>query len=53
VPPPPYLTPLSSRLSCSAAPLSFFALDQLELKGPRKNVDRGDPHDYGKPFVKG
>ena len=34
-------------------PLSFFALDELQLKGPRKNVDKGDPHDYGKPFIKG
>jgi uncharacterized cupin superfamily protein len=26
---------------------------KLALKGPRSNVDKGDPHDYGRPFVKG
>lgn len=52
-PPRRVISLVFSRLSCSAVPLSYFALDQLELKGPRKNVDRGDPHDYAKPFVKG
>ena len=36
-----------------AAPGSHFDLTNLELKGPRSNVDKGDPHDYGRPFVKG
>ena len=36
-----------------AAPGSHFDMANLELKGPRSNVDTGDPHDYGRPFVKG
>ena len=44
---------LDDRTAFRAAPLSYFALDQLELKGPRSNVDVGDPHDYARPFVKG
>ena len=39
--------------SFHAAPGSHFDMANLELKGPRSNVDKGDPHDYGRPFVKG
>ena len=39
--------------SFHAAPGSHFDMANLELKGPRSNVDTGDPHDYGRPFVKG
>lgn len=34
------------------APLSYFALELLTPKGPRKNVDVGDPHDFTRPLVK-
>ena len=50
---PPASPALDDRTAFRAAPLSYFALDQLELKGPRSNVDVGDPHDYARPFVKG
>ena len=43
----------SSSPTFDAAPLSRFALENLELKGPRSNVDVGDPHDSSLPFVKG
>jgi uncharacterized cupin superfamily protein len=36
-----------------SAPLSYFALELLEAKGRRKNVDVGDPHDFTRPLVKG
>jgi uncharacterized cupin superfamily protein len=39
--------------SFHAAPGSHFDMANLALKGPRSNVDKGDPHDYGRPFVKG
>lgn len=45
--------PSSAVPSFHAAPFSHFDMTQLELKGPRSNVDVGDPHDYGRPFVKG
>ncbi|KAK3236583.1 hypothetical protein CYMTET_53284 [Cymbomonas tetramitiformis] len=35
-----------------AAPIQYFALDKLTPKGPRKNVDHGDPHDFTRPFSK-
>lgn len=35
------------------APLSYFALDKLEPKGPRKNADVGKPSDFTRPLVKG
>ena len=39
-------------LSFSHAPLSFFALDKLTPKGPRKNADVGEPADATRPLVK-
>lgn len=35
------------------APPSYFAWDQLDYKGKRKNVDVGDPEDYSRPLAKG
>ena len=37
----------------SAVPYGYFAQEQLDHKGPRSNVDRGDPHDFSRPMVKG
>ena len=39
-------------VSYKAVPIDYFAVEKLALKGPRKNVDKGDPHDYGRSFVK-
>jgi len=36
----------------SHAPLTYFALDKLTPKGPRKNADVGQPHDATRPLVK-
>lgn len=36
----------------SHAPLSFFAVELLTPKGPRKNPDVGQPHDATRPLVK-
>ena len=41
--------PPSTRLS--HAPLSYFALDKLCPKGPRKNADVGKPHDSTRPLA--
>lgn len=43
----------SASTSFVHAPLSYFALDQLEAKGPRANADVGQPHDATRPLVKG
>ena len=37
----------------TAVPFGYFAREQLDHKGPRTNVDRGDPHDFSRPMVKG
>jgi len=42
----------SSMVSFVHAPASYFALDQLEAKGPRQNADVGQPHDATRPLVK-
>lgn len=34
------------------APLSFFSLDKLTPKGPRKGADIGTPHDATRPLAK-
>jgi len=41
-----------SVLAFSHAPLSFFALDQLTPKGPRKNADVGEPADATRALAK-
>ena len=38
-------------IALAHAPLSYFALDQLQSKGPRKNADVGQPHDATRPLV--
>ena len=50
---PPASPALDDRTAFRAAPLSYFALDQLELKGPSIQRGRRRPHDYARPFVKG
>ena len=37
----------------TAVPFGYFAREQLDHKGPRSNVDRGDPHDFSRPMLKG
>ena len=39
------VAPMEDMLTFSHAPLSFFALDKLTPKGPRKNADVGEPAD--------
>lgn len=34
------------------APLSYFDLENLTSKGPRKNADIGEPHDSSRPLTK-
>ena len=41
-----------SMLTFSHAPLSFFALDNLTPKGPRKNADVGEPCDATRALAK-
>lgn len=36
----------------SHAPISYFAIDNLTSKGPRKNADVGQPHDATRPLTK-
>lgn len=38
-------------VSFSHAPLSYFSVDQLKPKGPRKNSDWGQPHDASRPMA--
>jgi len=40
-----------SAVHFSHAPFSFFSIDKLEPKGPRKNADVGEPHDATRPLV--
>mmetsp|Transcript_25319 Transcript_25319/g.70805 ORF Transcript_25319/g.70805 Transcript_25319/m.70805 type:complete len:332 (+) Transcript_25319:777-1772(+) len=49
----PVSTEPSSATEFLHAPLSYFALDKLTPKGRRKNVDRGEPHDFTRSLVKG
>ncbi|KAJ8599619.1 hypothetical protein CTAYLR_004693 [Chrysophaeum taylorii] len=37
--------------SFSHAPQSYFAIDKLRAKGPRKNADVGQPHDATRPLA--
>ena len=37
----------------TAVPFGYFAREQLDHKGPRSNVDRGDPHDFSRPMLRG
>lgn len=41
----------NSLTSFSHAPFSYFTLDKLKPKGPRKNADVGQPHDATRPLV--
>lgn len=40
-----------STAAFSHAPFSYFSLDKLTPKGPRKNADVGQPHDATRPLV--
>lgn len=45
-PPPPHIAPgETTSCSCFHAPLSYFAIDKLTPKGPRKAPDVGAPYD--------
>jgi triosephosphate isomerase len=36
----------------SHAPISYFDIEKLKSKGPRKNADVGEPHDSSRPLAK-
>lgn len=42
---------ISSLTTFSHAPFSYFTLDKLTPKGPRKNADVGQPHDATRPLT--
>lgn len=48
----PASSPESTVTGFSHAPFSYFTVDKMTLKGPRKNADVGQPYDATRPLVR-